>query len=140
MLGSYPIAGTPLAVGPNANPTVTSQSIALTLSSVSIVITANPSVTSQTLSLTENDAVCTAGAGVTLGSGMDFGNGLFSVFNNVEFHPYGVQKLGRDELVGFVVVLGGTKPSFSAVVRTAAWRSGVRFLYSLSPIDFAILS
>lgn len=68
MLGSYPIAGAPLAAGPNANPAVTSQSISLTLSSVSVAAAANPSITSQSLSLTENSITYASGVEVTLAS------------------------------------------------------------------------
>ena len=73
MLGFYPIAGAPLAAGPDANPAVTSQTISLTLSSVSLSTGNDISLTSQTLALSQNsvlisddDVIAVAGQVLTL--------------------------------------------------------------------------
>ena len=58
MLGFYPIAGAPIAAGPDANPSaVTSQTISLTLNSVSLSTGQNIALTSQSLLLTQNSVL-----------------------------------------------------------------------------------
>ena len=85
MLGFYPIAGAPIAAGPDANPAVTSQTLSLTLHSVSLITDQTVQLASQALLLTENsvlisddDVIEVAGQplfltlnGVTLSTGVD---------------------------------------------------------------------
>lgn len=68
MLGFYPIAGAPIAAGPDANPAVTSQTLSFTLNSVSLSVGQTIPLSSQSLLLTENSVSISAGVTLPLDS------------------------------------------------------------------------